>query len=215
MSSVPAAGSATTPARRAALVRRARVLAAAAVAVSALEGLAAVAAGAAASSIALLAFGLDSLIEMSAGLVILWQFSHRMPESRERAAGRWIAVSFYALAGYVGIEAVRSLWAGDEAGSSALGIAVAVASLLVMPPLAWAQRRTGRELRSASVVAQSRQTLLCAALAGVLLVGLALNAALGWWWADPVVALIVAVLALQEGREAWRGEEHEDGESQS
>jgi divalent metal cation (Fe/Co/Zn/Cd) transporter len=147
---------------------------------------------------------------MSAGLVILWQYSHRLPESRERAAGRLIGLSFFALAGYVGIEAVRSLLTGAAADASRLGIGIAVASLLVMPPLAWAQRRTGRELRSASVIAQSRQTLLCAYLSAVLLAGLALNAVLGWWWADPVVALVVTGLAIREGRDAWQGEDSEE-----
>lgn len=195
-----------TPHRREALGRRAQRLAGASVAYNAIEAVVAISAGVAASSIALVGFGLDSIVEMGSALVILWQFRHRMPEARERTALRLIAVSFFALAAYVALESVRSLLTGEAAEPSTLGIAVAALSLVVMPALSWAQRRTGRQLGSPTVVADSKQTLLCTYLSAVLLVGLLLNALLGWWWADPLVGLVVAALAVREGLEAWRGE---------
>ncbi len=188
------------------LGRRAQQLAAASVAYNSVEAVVSIAAGVAASSIALVGFGLDSVVEMSSGLVILWQFRHPLPESRERQALRLIAISFFALAAYVSFESVRALLGGAEADPSRVGIGVAAVSLMVMPFLSWAQRRTGRRLGSATVVADSTQTLLCTYLSAVLLVGLALNAAFGWWWADAAVGLVVAGLALREGRAAWRGE---------
>ena len=166
----------------------------------------AVGAGAAASSAALVGFGLDSLVEVGSGLVILWQFRHLMPESREQRALRLIALSFFALAAYVTVDSLRSLTGAGEAQPAGLGIAIAVASLVVMPVLSWAQRRTGRELGSGSVVADSKQTLLCTYLSAVLLLGLLANAALGWSWADPVAALVIAAVAVREGIEAWQGE---------
>ena len=170
------------------------------------EGVIAVAAGLAAGSVALIGFGLDSAIEVSSGLIILWQFRHRLPESREQQALRLIAVSFYALAGYVTFECTRTLITSSEPDASNVGIALAIASLVVMPFLAWAQRRTGRALHSNSVVADRNQTLLCTYMSAALLAGLVLNAALDWWWADPVAGLIIATIAVKEGREAWRGE---------
>lgn len=200
----------TTPAlsadERARLGRRAQLLAGASVSYNAIEAIVAITAGAAASSIALVGFGLDSLVEMSSGLIILWQFRHTMPETRERAALRAIAVSFFALAAYVAFESVRSLLTGECGETSRIGIIIAALSLIIMPALSWAQRRTGRQLGSATVVADSKQTLLCTYLSAVLLVGLLLNATLGWWWADPAVGLVIAALALREGREAWKGE---------
>ena len=195
-----------TAQRRTILGRRAQLLAAASVGYNTVEAGVSIAAGAAASSIALVGFGLDSVVEMLSGLVILWQFRHPMPERRERRALRLIALSFFTLATYVTLESLRSLLTRSEPEGSTVGIVVAVLSLLVMPTLSWAQRRTGRELDSSTVVADSRQTLLCTYLSAVLLAGLLLNATLGWWWADPVVGLVVAALAVKEGREAWRGE---------
>jgi divalent metal cation (Fe/Co/Zn/Cd) transporter len=191
--------------RRAALGRRAQLLAGASVAYNSIEAAVSIAAGAVASSIALVGFGLDSIVEMSSGLIILWQFRHPLPESRERQALRMLALSFFALAGYVTFESVRALVTGAQAERSTVGIVIAALSLLVMPFLSWAQRRTGRRLGSATVVADSKQTLLCTYLSAVLLVGLLLNATLGWWWADPLVGLVVAGLAVREGREAWSG----------
>jgi len=191
---------------RARLGRRAQLLAAASVSYNAIEAIVAITAGATASSIALVGFGLDSLVEMSSGLIILWQFRHRMPETRERTALRAIAVSFFALAAYVTVESARSLLTGQGGETSRVGIIVAAVSLIIMPALSWAQRRTGRQLGSATVVADSKQTLLCTYLSAVLLIGLLLNATLGWWWADPLVGLVIAALAIREGRDAWRGE---------
>lgn len=200
------AGPPTTAQRRADLGRRAQLLAGASASYNAVEAVVAIAAGVAASSIALVGFGLDSVVEMSSALVILWQFRHPLPEVRERHALRLIALSFFALAGYVTFESLRALAEGAAPESAAAGIVVAAVSLVVMPVLSWAQRRTGQALGSATVVADSKQTLLCTYLSGVLLVGLLVNAMLGWWWADPVVGLVVAGLAAREGREAWRGD---------
>ena len=197
---------ALTPAERSRLGRRAQLLAGASVAYNVLEAVIAVAAGIAAGSVALIGFGLDSVVEVSSGLIILWQFRHRLPESRERLALRLMAVSFFALAAYVGVESVRALASGNEPESSPVGIGLAVASLAVMPFLSWAQRRTGRALGSSAVVADSTQTLLCTYLSAVLLVGLLLNATFGWGWADPLAGLVIAAVALREGVEAWRGE---------
>lgn len=195
-----------TSAERARLGRRAQLLAGASVTYNAVEAVVAVAAGSAASSVALVGFGLDSLVEMSSGLVILWQFRHPMPESRERRALRLIGLSFFALAAYVTVESTRSLLGGSDAQTSLVGITLAAASLLVMPFLSLAQRRTGRALGSGSVVADSTQTLLCTYLSGVLLVGLLANATLGWSWVDPLVGLVIAGVAVNEGVEAWRGD---------
>jgi divalent metal cation (Fe/Co/Zn/Cd) transporter len=193
------------PARRARLGRRAQLLAGVSVVYNLAEAVVALAAGAAASSAALVGFGLDSLVEVASGVIVLWQFRHAVPESRERLALRLMAVAFFALAGWVTVDALRAL-TGDGAEPSTVGIGLAAVSLMVMPWLSWAQRRTGRALGSGSVVADSTQTLLCTYLSGVLLVGLLLNATLGWSWADPVAGLVIAAVAVREGLEAWRGE---------
>ena len=195
-----------TAAERARLGRRAQLLAGASVTYNVLEAVVAILAGVAAGSVALIGFGLDSVVEVSSGLIILWQFRHRLPESRERQALRLMALSFFALAAYVTVESVRALLVGADPDASPVGIGLATASLLVMPFLSWAQRRTGRALGSAAVVADSTQTLLCSYLSAVLLVGLVLDATLGWSWADPVVGLAIAAVAVREGMEAWRGE---------
>ncbi|WP_031166194.1 cation diffusion facilitator family transporter [Streptosporangium roseum] len=204
----------TTPAltagRRQVLNRRSLHLAYATAGYNLLEGVVAVAAGAAASSAALLGFGLDSFVEVSSALVVIWQFRSRVPESRERLALRLIAVSFFALAAWIGFDAVRALLGGGDAEASPVGIGLAVTSVVVMPLLVWAKRRTGRELGSATVVADSTQTLLCTYLSAVLLIGLVLNATFGWSWADPVAALVITAVALREGVEAWRGEQCAD-----
>lgn len=194
------------PTERARLGRRAQLLAAASVSYNAVEGVIAVAAGLVAGSVALIGFGLDSAVEVSSGLIILWQFRHRLPESREQKALRLIAVSFFALAAYVTFESVRALVTASEPEASPVGIGLAVASLSIMPYLAWAQRRTGKALHSNSVVADSNQTLLCTYMSAALLLGLALNAVAGWWWADPLAALGIAAISIKEGRAAWRGE---------
>lgn len=191
---------------RARLGRRAQLLAAGSVTYNTIEAAVAIGAGLVAGSGALVAFGLDSILEVSSGLIILWQFRHAVPASRERFALRLIALSFFALAAYVSVDAVRALLGSQAPDAAPIGIGLAVLSLLVMPWLSWAQRRTGRALSSSTVVADSTQTLLCTYLSGVLLAGLVLNAAFGWSWADPVVSLVIAAVAVREGRQAWRGD---------
>ena len=195
-----------SPVDRARLGRRAQLLAGASVAYNVLEAVVAVTAGLLAGSVALTGFGLDSVVEVSSGVIILWQFRHRLPESRERQALRLMALAFFALAAYVAVESIRGLAGSGEAAASPVGIGLAIASLLIMPVLSVAQRRTGRALGSATVVADSTQTLLCTYLSAVLLAGLLLNATLGWSWADPVAGLVIAVVAAREGVDAWRGE---------
>lgn len=197
---------ATDAVERTRLGRRAQLLAGTSVAYNVVEAVVAIWAGAAAGSVALVGFGLDSCVEVSSAVIIVWQFGHRLPQSRERQAQRLLALSFVALAAYVAVESVRTLSAGAEPDRSAVGMTLAVASLCVMPFLASAQRRTGRALGSAAVVAGATQTRLCASLSAVLLVGLVLNGALGWWWADPVAGLVIAAVAALEGRNAWRGD---------
>lgn len=206
MSSIHTHAVATIREDRELLGRRAQLLAGASVTYNLLEAVIAISAGLVAGSVALVGFGLDSVVEVSSGLIILWQFRHRMPESRERQALRLMAISFYGLAAYVSLESIRALIGGHDADPSPVGIGLATASLLVMPFLSWAQRRTGRALGSSAVVADSTQTLLCTYLSAVLLVGLLLNATLGWSWADPIAGLVIAAVAVKEGRDAWRGE---------
>jgi divalent metal cation (Fe/Co/Zn/Cd) transporter len=196
------------PARRGALARRIRLLVAATITYNAIEAIVALTAGTLASSTALIGFGLDSVIEVSSAATVAWQFSareHAVREAREKTALRIIALSFFVLAAYVAVDAVRALTGTGEATRSVPGIVLAAVSLAVMPFLSAAQRRAGRELGSASAVADSKQTLLCTYLSGVLLAGLVLNATLGWSWADPGAALVIAVVAGKEGRDAWRG----------
>jgi divalent metal cation (Fe/Co/Zn/Cd) transporter len=189
--------------------RRQRIalgLAWATIAWNTIEAVVAIVAGAVASSIALVGFGLDSTVEVLSASVIVWQMTRDVPEDREEQALRLIAVSFLALAGYVAVQAVFDLASRSQPETSTVGIALAAVSLVVMPLLAGLKRRNGRRLGSGSVVADSNQTLLCTYLSVVLLVGLLLNATVGWWWADPVAALVIAALAINEGREAWHGE---------
>ena len=192
--------------RKAVLSRRVRLLVAATITYNVVEAVVAITAGTVASSTALIGFGLDSVIEVASATAVAWQFSGADPEARERTALKVIAVSFFALAAYVTVESVRSLLGAEPAAHSSVGIGLAAVSLLVMPFLSYAQRRAGRELGSASAVADSKQTLLCTYLSGVLLIGLLLNSLFGWYWADPVVALAIAAVAVREGREAWRGQ---------
>jgi divalent metal cation (Fe/Co/Zn/Cd) transporter len=199
------------PALRAVLNRRARQLAYTTAGYNLAEGAVALAAGAAASSTALIGFGLDSFVEVAAALVVIWQFRSRLPETRERLALRLIGVSFFALAAWVGFESVRSVLGQGEADPSPVGIGLAAASLVVMPLLVWAKRSTARQLGSATVMAESMQTLLCTYLSAILLGGLLLNATLGWSWADPLAALVIAAVAVREGIQAWKGEACDDG----
>lgn len=199
-------GAVLTPSRRDVLRRRIRLIVAGTITYNVVEAIVAISAGAAASSTALVAFGLDSIVEVLSAAAIAWQFSARDPESRERIALRLIGVSFFALAAYVLVDTVLSLLSTREAEPSGVGIVLAAVSLLVMPALSWSERRTGRELGSASAIADSKQTLLCAYLSAALLAGLLLNSLLGWWWADSIAALAIAGWAVKEGVEAWRGD---------
>jgi divalent metal cation (Fe/Co/Zn/Cd) transporter len=194
------------PAERAALERRVRRLVAATISYNVVEGIVAVGAGIGASSAALVGFGLDSAIEVASALAVAWQFAGRDPEAREHVALRVIAVSFFALATYVSVDAVRALAGAGEADHSTVGLVLAALSLVIMPVLSYAQRQAGRRLGSASTVADSKQTLLCTYLSAVLLVGLGLNSLFGWAWADPIAALAIAAVAVREGRQAWRGD---------
>lgn len=188
------------------LVRRVRLLVAATIAYNVVEAVVAITAGTIASSTALIGFGLDSVIEVASAAAVAWQFSSADHQRREQTALRIIALSFFALAAYVTVESVRALLGAREAAHSTVGLVLAAVSLVVMPVLSTIQRRAGRQLGSASAVADSKQTLLCTYLSAVLLIGLGLNSWLGWWWADPVAALVIAAVAVKEGREAWRGE---------
>jgi divalent metal cation (Fe/Co/Zn/Cd) transporter len=177
-----------------------------------IEAIVAVASGVVAKSIALVGFGLDSTVEIFAAGVVIWQL-RGVSEEREERALRLIALSFFALAAYVVVEATRDLVIGAEAGESVVGIGLATASLLAMPALGLAKRRTGQRLDSPTLVADSAETLLCAYLSVILLAGLVLNATVGWSWADPVAAIGIAGLAVREGREAWEGREAEEPEA--
>ncbi|MFG3682763.1 cation transporter [Micromonospora chalcea] len=203
---IPAAPAGPAPARRALLTRRVRLLVATTITYNVIEAVVAIGAGTVASSTALIGFGLDSVVEVASAAAVAWQFAGPDPQARERVALHVIAVSFFALAAYVTVEAVRALLGGAEAAHSPVGLALAGLSVIVMPVLSAAQQRAGRELGSRSAVADSKQTLLCTYLSVVLLVGLALNGLFGWSWADPVAALVIAVVAVREGRDAWRGE---------
>ena len=200
---------ATDPVTRSVLERRVRLLVAATISYNVVEAVVALAAGHRASSVALVGFGLDSVIEVSSAAAVAWQFSARDPDvrlARERSALRVIALSFFGLAAWVGVGSAATLAGARSAQESTVGVVLAAASLVVMPVLSLVQRRTGRRLGSASAVADSKQTLLCTYLSAVLLVGLGLNAWLGWGWADPVAGLVIAALAVVEGRRAWRGD---------
>ncbi len=192
--------------RRIVLMRRIRLFAAATITYNVLEAVAALWAGGVADSSALIGFGLDSVVEVASAVALSWQFSSKDPERREHLTLRIIAVSFFALAAFVAVDAIRSLTGGGEAQHSTPGIVIAALSLAIMPVLSYYQRRAGRELGSRTAVADSKQTLLCTYLSGVLLIGLVLNSTLGWWWADAGAALVIAVIAVREGVNAWRGD---------
>jgi divalent metal cation (Fe/Co/Zn/Cd) transporter len=199
---------------RAAAVRRARWLNAATISWNAAEGIVAVAAGLAAGSVSLVAFGFDSAIEVSAALVLTWRLHQERQggcmQTSDRRATRAIAVSFVVLGVYVGVESVRDLLGSARPDSSTVGIILAGLSLAVMPVLARAKRALAPALGSAAAVADAKQTNLCALLSAVLLVGLGANAALGWWWADPLAGVGIAALALLEARRTWTAESLED-----
>jgi divalent metal cation (Fe/Co/Zn/Cd) transporter len=189
------------------LERRARRLAWGGNAWHVVEFAIAIGAGIAATSVALVAFGIDSLIEFAAGGVILWLFSggRGASEAAERRAQQIIAVSFFALAVYVLLESVRA-FAGTHPDTSWIGIGLATVTAPTMPLLARAKRRVGQRLKSSATVSESGQNMMCAYLSVTLLVGLGANALLGWWWADPAAGVVIAVVAVREGLGSWRGE---------
>jgi divalent metal cation (Fe/Co/Zn/Cd) transporter len=196
------------PEERARLVWRARLLAWGGNAWHFVEFAIALAAGIAASSIALVGFGFDSLIEALAGFIILWRFARvrAQSESAERRAQQLIAVSYFVLAAYVGVESVRTLLGGSHPAASWVGIGLAAVTAPTMPLLARAKQRVGRRLNSSATVSEASQNMICAYLSVALLVGLGANALFGWWWADPAAALVIAGFAVREGIESWRGD---------
>lgn len=197
---------ALAPDRRLVLQRRIRLIVAATITYNVIEAVIALAAGRAASSAALIGFGLDSLVEVLSAAAVAWQLAGPDPHRRERVALKVIALSFFGLAAVVTVDALRSLLGGEAADHSPVGIALAAVSVAIMPAFSWFERRTGRELGSASAVADSKRTLICSYLSGAVLLGLLANSLLGWAWADSVAALVIAAFAVREGLEAWRGE---------
>lgn len=195
-----------SPARRATLQRRIRWIVAATIAYNVVEAVIALSAGTVASSAALVGFGLDSIVEVLSAAAVAWQFSSPDPHRRERAALRIIALSFFGLAAFVSVDAARSLLGFAEVQHSTVGIVLAAVSVVIMPAFSLFERRTGKELGSASAVADSKQTLICSYLSAAVLIGLVLNSTLGWAWADAVAALVIAGFAVREGVEAWRGD---------
>jgi divalent metal cation (Fe/Co/Zn/Cd) transporter len=190
------------------LVRRARLLAWLGIGWHAVEAAIAVIAGLAAGSIALIGFGADSLVESLAGLILIWRFAAARSgsETAERRAQMLIGACFFLIAAYVAVEATRTLVTVDRPDESWLGIGLAAVTLVTMPPLAAAKGRIGDRLDSSATRSEGRQNLLCAYLSAGLLVGLGANALFGWWWADPGAALLIAAVAVREGRDAWRGD---------
>lgn len=188
------------------LVSRARWLAYLTIGWNVTEAVVAITAGAAAGSLALIGFGVDSTIETMSAIVVLWRLGD-VSEEREERALKLIAISFFLLAAYIAIQSVRDLIAASEPETSIAGLAITGLSLIVMPLLARAKERVGEQMSSRVVLADSVETWLCTYLSAIVLAGLALNTAFGWWWADPLAALGVAYLALREGREAWEGED--------
>jgi divalent metal cation (Fe/Co/Zn/Cd) transporter len=195
-----------SPARRATLQRRIRWIVAATIAYNVVEAVIALSAGTVASSAALVGFGLDSIVEVLSAAAVAWQFSSPDPQRRERVALRVIALSFFGLAAFVSVDAARSLLGFAEVRHSTVGIVLAAVSVVIMPAFSLFERRTGKELGSASAVADSKQTLICSYLSAAVLIGLVLNSTLGWAWADAVAALVIAGFAVREGVEAWRGD---------
>jgi divalent metal cation (Fe/Co/Zn/Cd) transporter len=169
------------------------------------EAAAAIAAGVIASSIALIGFGLDSVIEFFAAAIVVWQLRGESGE-RETRAVRLIGITFFALAAYLAVESIQALISQTKPEQSVLGLAVTAAALLVMPSLAWAKWRTGQALGNRTLVADAAESAFCAFTSGAALIGFGLSAWLGWWWADPAAALVIAAVAIKEGVEAWEDE---------
>ncbi|PKQ34819.1 MAG: cobalt transporter [Actinobacteria bacterium HGW-Actinobacteria-11] len=198
--------SALTDARRETLHRRIRLIVGVTIGYNAVEAIIAITAGTVASSAALIGFGLDSTIEVLSAAAVAWQFTRRDPERWERPTLRVIAVAFFALAAYVTATSVTALVTAERPEHSTIGIILTAVSVAVMPFLSFAERRAGRELGSATAVADSKQTLICTYLSAAVLIGLVANSLLGWWWADSVAGLVIAAFAVREGIEAWKGD---------
>ena len=188
------------------LRRRIRLIVAATIAYNVIEAIVAISSGVAASSAALIGFGLDSVVEVLSAAAVAWQFTRKDPERWEKPTLRVIALSFFLLAAYVSVSAVLSLTGVVRPEHSTVGIVLTALSVLIMPLLSFAEYRTGKELGSATAIADSRQTLICAALSVAVLLGLVANSLFGWWWADSIAALVIVVFAVREGIEAWRGD---------
>ena len=195
-----------TTARRAMLHRRVRFIVGFTITYNVIEAIVAVWAGVLASSAALIGFGLDSVVEVLSAAAITWQFTRKDPERWETVTVKAIGIAFFALAAYGSSDAVLALVGQEGPDRSPLGLGITALSLVVMPLLAWIEVRTGRELGSKSVMADAKQLILCIYLSGAVFIGLVLDSLFGWWWADSVAALVVAVLAVREGLEAWRGD---------
>ncbi|HLY50148.1 MAG TPA: cation transporter [Solirubrobacteraceae bacterium] len=197
-----------TGSRDRALVSRARQLTYLGLGWHVLEASVAIVAGVIAGSVALVGFGADSVVEAGAGLVVLWLVTGGRVNTgdAERRAQQLIAASFVLLAAYVTVVSARDLVGGHHPDASWIGVGLAAISLAVMPPLAVAKRRVAAALGSSAAASESRQTMLCAYLSAALLVGLLANALVGWWWADPIVALLIGAVALREARDAWHGD---------
>jgi divalent metal cation (Fe/Co/Zn/Cd) transporter len=196
------------PRERDRLIRRAKALSWISLAWMTVEGTVAIAAALVAGSVALLGFGIDSAIEGLASVIVIWRFTgtRRLSDHAERQAQKAVAISFFLLAPYIAQDAIRALFAGDHPSTSWVGIGLSVSSIVVMPLLGRAKQRVGERLGSGATAGEGTQNLLCAYMAAGVLVGLAANAAVGWWWLDPVIALAITVIAVREGREAWAGE---------
>lgn len=192
--------------RRGVLQRRIRWIVTATIGYNLIEAVVSITAGAAASSGALIAFGLDSTIEVLSAAAVAWQFIRRDPERWEKGTLRVISVAFFALAAYVIMTSLSALIGRVEVEHSTLGIVITALSLVIMPVLSLAERRAGRELGSATAVADSKQTLICTYLSAAVLGGLLVNSLFGWWWADAIAGLVIAGFAIREGIEAWRGD---------
>jgi len=204
----PAASGGLDPGQRDWLIRRAKALSWLSLAWMTVEGAVAISAALVAGSVALLGFGIDSAIEGLASVIVIWRFTgaRRLSENAERRAQKAVAISFFLLAPYIAQDAVRALIAGDHPSISWVGIGLSVGSIVAMPLLGQAKQRIGERLGSAATAGEGAQNLLCAYMAAGVLIGLAANAALGWWWLDPIIALAIAAIAVREGREAWAGE---------
>ena len=192
--------------RRGTLQRRIRWIVGITIGYNAIEAVIALSAGAAASSVALIGFGLDSIIEVLSAAAVAWQFTRKDPDKWEKPTLRVIALAFFALAAYVTVSSILSLTGTSEIQHSTVGIALTALSVVIMPVLSYIERRTGKELGSATAIADSKQTLICSYLSGAVLVGLVLNSLFGWGWADAVAGLVIAVFAVREGVEAWKGD---------